>query len=145
MKKEGLWEKIKEIIRIVFHFIVNPRLLFCFAIAWMLTNGWSYILLGLGTYYEIEWMIFVAGGYLAFIWLPITPEKIITLVLSIWLLRHLFPQDEKTLGILKELYAKQKQKKKARKSKSDSTETKMSDVPSLSDDASPSEDSEENP
>ncbi len=111
MKHESPKEKIKRVAKTVFQFIVNPRLLFCFALAWLITNGWSYILLGLGAYHEIEWMMAVSGAYLAFIWLPFTPEKILTLAISIGLLHIIFPHDKKTLGLLKELLAKQKKKK----------------------------------
>lgn len=72
----------------------------------MITNGWSYIMLGVGTYYNIGWMIAVAGAYLTFLWLPISPEKIVTVAIAMALLRWLFPKDEKTLGVLKEIHEK---------------------------------------
>lgn len=107
--------------------LLNPRFLLCFGLAWLITNGWSYILLGLSVYYEIEWMSAVAGAYLAFLWLPATPEKIVTLVLSVLLLRHLFPHDEKTLGVLRKWRSKEtarwqnrKRKKKVDPSREDS-------------------------
>ncbi len=105
MKKEK-GQKIKETVKKVILFILNPRLLICFGIAWMITNGWSYILLALGTYFKIGWMAALAAGYLALMWLPGTPEKIITVAIAIFLLRILFPKDEKTLGILKQWHAK---------------------------------------
>ena len=74
-------------------------------------------MLGIGTYFEIKWMMAVASAYLAYLWLPISPEKIVTVAIAMALLRWLFPKDEKTLGILKELYAKAKTKKKQRKEK----------------------------
>lgn len=99
-------------------FITNPRLLFCFLIAWLITNGWSYILFGIGTYLNIEWMIAVAGAYLAFLWLPISPEKIATFAIALMLLRLLFPHDQKTLAVLKNLYAEAKASiKRKRKNK----------------------------
>ncbi len=87
-------------------FITNPRLLLCLAIAWLITNGWSYILFGIGTYYGIGWMTAVAGAYLAFLWLPVSPEKIVTFAIAIALLRFLFPNDQKTLAVLKNFYEK---------------------------------------
>ena len=95
-------EKIKSVIR----FIANPRLLLCLGIAWMITNGWSYVLLALGTLFQSSWMLAVSGSYLAFLWLPISPEKLVTLAIAIVLLRFLFPKDEQTLGKLKELHIK---------------------------------------
>ncbi len=112
---------MKEIIKKLVGFIANPRLLLCVAIAWMITNGWSYLLFGIGTYLGIEWMIAVAGAYLAFLWLPVSPEKIVTFAIAIWLLRLFFPNDRKTLAVLKELYHKAKaafQRRKNRNEKS---------------------------
>ena len=105
--------KLKKAIQ----FIVNPRLLLCIAIAWLITNGWSYILLGIGTYFHIGWMTTVAGAYIAFLWLPISPEKIITFAIALVLLRLLFPNDQKTLAVLENLYAKAKSAFKSRKTK----------------------------
>ena len=106
-------EKLKKIIK----FIVNPRFLLCFGIAWLITNGWSYILLGAGTFYDIGWMIAVAGAYLTFLWLPVSPEKIVTVLIAMWLLKVLFPNDQRTLGVLKELYEKYKIKRKSKRKK----------------------------
>lgn len=97
-------QKIKKILQ----FIANPRLLLCFGLAWIITNGWSYILLAVGTWLGIGWMIAVATAYLAFLWLPISPEKIVTVAIAMGLLRLLFPNDQKTLGVLKNMYAKLK-------------------------------------
>ena len=108
-------DKIKKIVQ----FIANPRLLICVLLAWMITNGWSYVLFALGTYFEIGWMAAVGGAYLAFLWLPISPEKILTITIAIGLLRWLFPNDKKTLGVLKELHAKAKIVVQERKSKKD--------------------------
>ena len=90
----------QKIIKIA-QFLLNPRLLLCLAMAWMITNGWSYILMAVGTYFEIPWMMAVAGAYLAFLWLPVSPEKIVTFAIAIALLRWLFPNDQKTLAVLK--------------------------------------------
>lgn len=111
--KEKLKEKIKKILR----FLLNPRLLICLLVAWIITNGWSYIMFAFGTFFEIDWMIAVAGAYLAFLWLPISPEKIATVAIAIALLRFLFPKDEKTLAVLRDMYHKAKAAIKRRKDK----------------------------
>ena len=87
-------------------FFTNPRLLICIATAWMITNGWSYIALAIGTYFKINWLIAVSGSYIAFLWLPISPEKVVTLAISIFLLKRIFPNDTKTLLVLKTLREK---------------------------------------
>lgn len=106
-------EKLKKIVQ----FLLNPRLLLCVGIAWLITNGWSYLLFGFGTYFGIHWMIAVSGAYLTFLWLPISPEKIATFAIAIALLRFLFPNDTKTLGVLRELYQKAKNAIRRRKKK----------------------------
>ena len=100
--KETIKMRLKKIVQ----FLLNPRFLFCFGIAWIITNGWSYILFGLGTYFEIGWMIAVAGAYLAFLWFPFSPEKIATVLIAIFLLKRLFPRDQKTLAVLMKMKAK---------------------------------------
>ncbi|MCM1223780.1 MAG: hypothetical protein NC548_55950 [Lachnospiraceae bacterium] len=100
--------KTKEKFKKTIGFLLNPRFLLCLGIAWLITNGWSYIMLGIGTYYEIGWMMAVASAYLAFLWLPVSPEKIATFAIAIALLRWLFPNDKKTLAILKQLLQKTK-------------------------------------
>ena len=101
-------EKIKNFLKKVTMFLLNPRLLLCLGLGWMITNGWSYILFALGTWLRIGWMIALSGAYLTFLWLPISPEKIVTFAIAIWLMRVLFPNDQKTLGVLKDGYAKLK-------------------------------------
>ena len=114
----------KKIIKIL-EFLINPRLLVCIAIAWMITNGWSYLLFGIGTYFEIRWMISVSAAYLAFLWLPLSPEKLATLAIAIALLQLLFPNDTKTLAVLRQMYNSAKQSFanwKNRKSHSESSD-----------------------
>ena len=105
---------LKEKITKFLWFFANPRLLLCVGMAWIVTNGWSYMLLGIGIVWDIAWMQAVAGAYLAFLWFPFTPEKIVTVIIAIFLLRWLFPKDEKTLGILRNMMQKLKEKKKKR-------------------------------
>lgn len=98
-------EKIKRTALRWGRFLLNPRLLLCLFLAWMITNGWSYILFGLGMFLKINWMRMVGGAYMSLLWLPFTPEKLITVLLAIALLRLLYPRDRKTLGVLRRKYA----------------------------------------
>lgn len=106
---------LKETLKKIVRFIVNPHLLLCCGAAWIITNGWSYITLAIGTWLDIGWMQAVAGGYIAFLWLPGTPEKIVTVAITIALLRWWFPDDEKTLAVLKEMHQKLKFKHEQKK------------------------------
>ena len=108
-------EKLKRNLKKALQFIANPRLIICWIAAWLITNGWSYIMFGLGTYFEISWMIAVSGAYLAFLWLPISPEKIVTCAIAIALLRWLFPGDQKTLAVLRGWYEKARSALNSRK------------------------------
>lgn len=93
-------KKVKHWLKKAAQFILNPRFLLCFGMGWMITNGWSYILFGLGTFLQIQWMVIVSGTYLALLWLPFTPEKVVTVAIAIFLLRWLFPNDKNTLAVL---------------------------------------------
>lgn len=94
-------DNLKRIIKSWVSILLNSRLLLCLFIAWMITNGWSYVLLLIGTILKINWMQVVAGTYLGLLWIPFTPEKIITLMIAILLMRIFYPHDEKTLGALR--------------------------------------------
>lgn len=111
--KEKIIDKLKKIVK----FILNPRFLLCFGLAWMITNGWCYIFIGVGSYYDIGWMFYIGTTYLAFLWLPITPEKIITIPLAIAFLKVLFPKDQQTLAVLQQMYQKAKDALKSKKKK----------------------------
>ena len=107
--------KKTDILKKALQFIANPRLFLCFGLAWMITNGWSYVMLAVGSYFQIGWMMAVSSAYLTFLWLPISPEKIVTVAISIALLRLLFPNDKKTLAVLSQMLKKIKSTFKRKK------------------------------
>lgn len=117
--KEKVIRKIKKLIL----FFLNPRLLLCVGIGWMITNGWSYVMFGFGMYFEIEWMIAASSAYLSFLWFPFSPEKIATAAIAIALLKWLFPNDEKTLAVLSQMYHNAKKALKRKKKNDDSAGT----------------------
>ncbi len=98
LNKEALKMKLKRLLKLIF----NPKLLLCLGIAWMITNGWCYLFTFFGVYFEINWMAAVGAAYAGLLWLPFTPEKILTVLIAIGLLQLLFPQDKNTLAVLKE-------------------------------------------
>ena len=99
-----VFQRLRSILKAALLCITNPRFLLCVGIAWMITNGWAYLLTALGAWLGIGWMTAVGGAYLTFLWLPISPEKLATAAIAIFLLRRLFPNDKKTLGVLYALY-----------------------------------------
>ena len=132
-------KKIKQWGKTALQFVLNPRLLLCLGVGWIITNGWSYVFLAVGTACDITWMTAVAGAYMAFLWFPFTPEKVLTVIIAMFLLRWWFPNDQKTLKKLKDLYAKyhgqwvewkekRKQKKKAEKEGGEGRELSDADL-----------------
>ena len=63
----------------------------------MITNGWSYLMLGIGLLTRIKWMIAVASAYLAILWIPFSPEKVVTVAIALFLVRRLFPKHNEFL------------------------------------------------
>lgn len=91
---------------------LNWKFVVSFFFAWMFTNGWSYIALGIGIAFKVSWLITVASGYQTFLWLPCTPEKIVTIPLAICIHRLLFPRDFKNIEKLNRIFEKEKRKLK---------------------------------
>jgi hypothetical protein len=65
---------------------LKPTLLVSFILAWFLTNGWGYLLAAIGK----GWVRGVALTYIGLLWLPFTPEKLITIPLAFLIQRWLF-------------------------------------------------------
>ena len=62
-------------------------------------------------------MLAASTAYLAFLWIPFSPEKIVTVGIAMGLLRVFFPNDKKTLGILRSLYDKAKKRRENKRAK----------------------------
>ena len=83
------------------------RFLISFGFAWLLTNGWAYYLAFTPDGIPV-WLRAFAASYLAFIYLPTTPEKLITTPIAIWLHIKVFAKDEKTHQQLQLMYSQAK-------------------------------------
>lgn len=66
-----------------------------FGLAWIITNGWAYIIAFMPFNFP-EWLMWLARAYIGFLYLPWTPEKIITIPIAIWIHVRLFRDDTKT-------------------------------------------------
>lgn len=106
MKK--LMKKIWNKILIYIKPFLNWRFLISFSAAWMITNGWSYIFIVLGPILELKWMTTIGIGYQTFLWMPFTPEKLVTIPLAIWFHTLIFRNDEKTHHQLEKMYSEAK-------------------------------------
>lgn len=116
-KKFKHMEKIKKLLKKWIMVILNPKLLLCLFFAWMITNGWSYVFVALGTWLDITWMTVAGTAYMSLLWVPFTPEKIITVVLALFLMRMFFPNDKKTIAVLHDELEKLKASHRKRKEK----------------------------
>jgi hypothetical protein len=61
-----------------------------FGIAWVITNGWSYLAILFGWLFNISWLLSIGIGYQAFLWLPFTIEKPITFAIGVFIHVKLF-------------------------------------------------------
>ncbi|MDD6059364.1 MAG: hypothetical protein PUB97_03130 [Ruminococcus sp.] len=101
-------KKLLKLLRTLKIFFVNPHLVICFAIAWIITNGWAYASLVLGTRFGIKWLTVVAGAYIAVLYSPLCAEGILTFIIAIGLMNLLFPKDEKTLRLIRVYFRRYK-------------------------------------
>ena len=99
-----IWNKLV----IYFRPFLNLKFALCFFLAWSITNGWCYLFIFFGSVYKITWMLTVGSSYLAFLWLPCTPEKIVTIPLAIIFQRVFFKKDKKTQIQLQIMYEEAK-------------------------------------
>jgi hypothetical protein len=69
----------------------NPRFVICFLIAWVITNGWGYLFIILGSCFKNTALLAIGSSYIAFLWVPCTPEKVLTITIALILQKKLFP------------------------------------------------------
>lgn len=87
----------------------NWKFLVSFGLAWCITNGWSYAFLVLGPILKIPWMTTVGAAYTAFLYMPFTVEKLVTIPIAMFFQKILFPHDEK----LRQSFLEMKQQAKS--------------------------------
>ena len=63
------------------------RILVCYLPFWFIFTGWTYVALAIGN----TWWKTISGVWLGIMWMPFAPEKLITIPLTIWLHKKLFP------------------------------------------------------
>ena len=74
-----LWTKIKTYISP----FLNWRILVIYLPIWFIMSGWTYLFIFLGTRYKISWMLAAGTFWATLLWLPITPEKLLTIPLTL--------------------------------------------------------------
>ena len=64
------------------------RILVCYLPVYFISTGWAY----LASVFASGWLQGVAIGWLAFLWMPFCPEKLVTIPITIWVHKKLFPK-----------------------------------------------------
>lgn len=106
LSKEMIFTLVKSMVDWLFNFIkiiIKPKILLTFGIAWMITNGWSYLAVFFGIYFDNKWLLGVGSAYQAFLWFPFTVEKVITIAIALVLSKVMFPKDKKLQEQLRSL------------------------------------------
>ena len=79
-----------EFLKKAWAFIKDWRNFISFGLAWCITNGWCYIFIILGEILNVLWMRRLGWGYLAFLWMPFTAEKVVTIPIAVFIKKKFF-------------------------------------------------------
>lgn len=87
MKKflKNIWDWVKPYLTL--------KMLPFLVVAWLITNGWSYIFVTIGPKINQPWMTWLGGVWIAFLWFPMTIEKPITIAIALLLYRLIYKQN----------------------------------------------------
>ena len=64
---------------------------------WFIFSGWTYLFIFLGIKFDIKWMYISGSTWNAFLWMPFTPEKLVTIPITIKLYCMLFKESNPAL------------------------------------------------
>ena len=64
---------------------LNWRILVIYLPIWFIMSGWTYLFIYLGTRHHVGWMLAAGTFWATVLWLPITPEKLITIPLTLFI------------------------------------------------------------
>ncbi len=73
---------------------LNWRILIIYLPIWFIMSGWTYLFIYLGTRHHVGWMLAAGTFWATVLWLPFTPEKLITVPLTLYLYVKLFGHKE---------------------------------------------------
>ena len=94
-----LWKYLKP--------FTNLKFAISFGLAWVITNGIWYVFAFVPMRLP-DWLVWFSRSYIAFLYIPTTPEKLITIPMAIFFQTQLFKGDEKTKAQLNDMYAQAK-------------------------------------
>lgn len=98
MKK--IWTKIKIYLRP----FLDWKFLVSYLIPFSLINGWAWVGTFLLPIIGSNWFTIAASTWLTILWMPWTPEKLVTIPMAIWIHHLLFKNDEKTKIKMQKMY-----------------------------------------
>lgn len=102
-------KKILNKIWIYIRPFLNWRFLISYFIPFMLVNGWAWIGFFLLPIIGSNWFTIASSTWLGILWLPATPEKLITIPAAIFIHTKLFgKKDPKTRQQLDDMYLEAK-------------------------------------
>ncbi|MGI6608537.1 MAG: hypothetical protein ACOX1F_06145 [Erysipelotrichaceae bacterium] len=81
---------IKNYFMAIYKIVCNPYLALCLLIAWVITNGWGYLFIIFGYCFKNKTLLAIGSSYVAFLWVPGTPEKIFTVTIALALQKKFF-------------------------------------------------------
>ena len=76
------------------------RILIIYLPIWFLMSGWTYLFIYLGTHYQVSWMLASGTLWATILWLPITPEKLLTIPLTLFIYIKLFGRRNNKLELM---------------------------------------------
>lgn len=88
-------KRISEKLKIFIKPFLNWKFLLSFGLSWVITNGWSFIFVLIGTMFNITWMITVGGFWIGVGIIPDGVWILCSIPLAIVFQTKLFPHDEK--------------------------------------------------
>lgn len=76
---------------------LNIKILIVYIPIWFIFSGWTYLFIYLGIKFDIKWMYISGSTWSAFLWMPFTPEKLVTIPLTIKVYMKLFKENNPSL------------------------------------------------
>ena len=98
MKK--IWNKIIIYLKP----FLDWKFLVSYLIPFSLVNGWAWVGTFLLPIIGSNWFTIAASTWLAILWMPWTPEKLVTIPMAIWIHHLLFKNDKKTKIKMQKMY-----------------------------------------
>jgi chaperonin GroEL len=80
-----LLAKLYEFIK----FILDWKTLLCYIPVWFVFSGWTYVAIAFGS----PWIRAFGSAWLAMLWMPWCPEKLITIPITLWIKRIIFKKE----------------------------------------------------